>query len=83
MENKMTYQVDDQFFSDLYKDCYGFRPRGIVPTEEHIEYLLDYLERELKEERIRKDSEIKFYMNYGASDVDTAKRWIKQAYEGK
>ena len=50
----MTYQVDDQFFSDLYKDCYGFRPRGIVPTEEHIEYLLDYLERELKEERIRR-----------------------------
>ena len=43
--------MDLDFFSDLYKDVHGIRPRGIVPTPEMMDYLQRELEYQLAEEQ--------------------------------
>ncbi len=56
-----TYSYDDQTYSDLHKDAYGFRPRGeafarwnaMTPAEKQVEWdrLIDVMEYEEREER--------------------------------
>ena len=67
------------FFSDLYKDVHGIRPRGIVPTPEMLGYLQRELEYQLAEERAVEDASINACMDHGAPDIDTAMRWLEQA----
>jgi len=71
--------MDLDFFSDLYKEVHGIRPRGIVPTPFLVEYLQRELEYQLKQERADEDKSINACMDHGASDIDTAMRWLEQA----
>ena len=71
--------MDLDFFSDLYKDVHGIRPRGIVPTPEMLDYLQRELEYQLAEERAVEDASINACMDHGAPDIDTAMRWLEQA----
>jgi len=71
--------MDYDFFSDLYKDVYGFRPRGIVPTTELLDSLQRELNNQLAEERAIEDKSINACMDHGAPDIDTAMRWLEQA----
>jgi hypothetical protein len=71
--------MDLDFFSDLYKDVHGIRPRGIQPTAEHVEYLQRELEYQLAEERAIEDASINACMAHGAPDIDTAMRWLEDA----
>jgi len=71
--------MDLDFFSDLYKDVHGIRPRGIVPTPEMVAYLQRELEYQLAEERAIEDASINACMDHGAPDIDTAMRWLEQA----
>ena len=71
--------MDLDFFSDLYKDVHGIRPRGIVPTPEMVDYLQRELEYQLAQERAVEDASINACMDHGAPDIDTAMRWLEQA----
>ena len=71
--------MDLDFFSDLYKDVHGIRPRGIVPTPEMVDYLQHELEYQLAEERAIEDASINACMDHGAPDIDTAMRWLEDA----
>ena len=71
--------MDLDFFSDLYKDVHGIRPRGIVPTPEMVDYLQRELEYQLAEERAIEDASINACMEHGAPDIDTAMRWLEAA----
>ena len=71
--------MDLDFFSDLYKDVHGIRPRGIQPTAEHVAYLQRELEYQLAEERAIEDASINACMDHGAPDIDTAMRWLEDA----
>ena len=71
--------MDLDFFSDLYKDVHGIRPRGIVPTPEMVDYLQRELEYQLAEERATEDASINACMAHGAPDIDTAMRWLEDA----
>ena len=71
--------MDLDFFSDLYKDVHGIRPRGIQPTAEHVDYLQRQLEYQLAEERAIEDASINACMDHGAPDIDTAMRWLEDA----
>lgn len=80
---------------DLYKDVHGIRPRWIdydAMSEEELEALLNHLQMELEESIIREkaleDEAIKVFekrvletIAMGASDRDTAIRWIADAEE--
>tara|TARA_R110000751_G_scaffold65475_1_gene133924 strand:- start:522 stop:758 length:237 start_codon:yes stop_codon:yes gene_type:complete len=71
--------MDYDFFSDLYKDVYGFRPRGIVPTPELLDSLQRELSNQLAEERAIEDKSINACMDHGSPDIDTAMRWLEEA----
>ena len=71
--------MDFDFFSDLYKDVHGFRPRGIEPTSEMVDFLQRELDNQLDEERAIEDASINACMAHGAPDIDTAMRWLEQA----
>jgi len=71
--------MDYDFFSDLYKDVYGFRPRGIVPTAELLDSLQRELNNQLAEDRAIEDKSINSCMDHGAPDIDTAMRWLEEA----
>ena len=70
---------DYSYFSDLYKDVYGFRPRNIQPTAELMDYLQSELDRQIKEDREEMQREIDICMSVGAKDEEQALHWIDQA----
>tara|TARA_R110002012_G_scaffold263197_1_gene445893 strand:+ start:578 stop:814 length:237 start_codon:yes stop_codon:yes gene_type:complete len=71
--------MDLDFFSDLYKDVHGFRPRGIKPTPEMVNSLQRELKNQLAQERADEDASINSCMAHGAPDINTAMRWLEQA----
>lgn len=82
-------------YSDLYKDVYGFRPRGVnfnAMSVEEIQEELDYLSDRLdtiiadeKAEAARRVEEFKALVaktiEHGAKDEETALRWLTQGDE--
>lgn len=88
MNDKISQLMNDHCFSDLYKDAYGFRPRGVTfDTEEEllaeIEYLQGMVERQIEEKREEeKRASIEFeelisnLVQSGAGDKKTAIRWL-------
>ena len=71
--------MDFDFFSDLYKDVHGIRPRGIQLTAEHVEYLQRELESQLAEEQAAQQKAVDVCMSVGAGSPDVALRWLEQA----
>ena len=71
--------MDLDFFSDLYKDVHGIRPRGIVPTPEMMDYLQRELEYQLAEEQAVQQNAVDVCMSVGAPSTDVALRWLEQA----
>jgi len=71
--------MDLDFFSDLYKDVHGIRPRGIQPTAEHVAYLQRELEYQLAEEQAVQQKAVDMCLSVGASSTDVALRWLEQA----
>ena len=71
--------MDLDFFSELYKDVHGIRPRGIQPTAEHVEYLQRELEYQLAEEQAVQQKAVDMCLSVGASSTDVALRWLEQA----
>lgn len=78
-------------YSDLYKDVYGFRPRGCVFWDNYealgaeIEYLYGQLERVIAEEKEREEQCVKAFeqrvldtIALGAGTRETAIRWIAE-----
>lgn len=90
-----TYTFDDNTYSDLHKEAYGFRPRqsgwyDAAPEEKQREwdYLIEVaqrraLEEEMEEQRaaLEFESRIQELIAYGAGDRATAIRWLDDAYE--
>lgn len=88
-----TFTYDEDTFSDLYKDVYGFRPRGhrfydATPEEkqEIWDDLCDSLDREIINDRrryweagVRFEKRVEETIKAGAGDRETAIRWIKDA----
>ena len=70
---------DYSYFSDLYKDVHGVRPRNIQPTAELMDYLQSELDRQIKEDREEMQKEIDIFMSVGAVDKEQALHWIDQA----
>lgn len=78
------------FYSDMFKDAYGFRPRGMTPdTVEEIRAELDDLQDEvdriLEEERQERkeavasfEARVQEVIGIGAGDRETALRWIAE-----
>ena len=71
--------------SDLYKDVYGFRPRGYnfdafsnAELTEFVNDLLEESEREAEAEAAAVEKAIEDVMSLGA-DRETALRWLDQA----
>ena len=71
--------------SDLYKDVYGFRPRGYnfdafsnAELTEFVNDLLEESEREAQMEAAAVEKAIEDVMSLGA-DRETALRWLDQA----
>ena len=75
----MEFKMDLDFFSDLYKDVHGIRPRGIQPTAEHVAYLQRELEYQLAEEQAVQQKAVDMCLSVGASSTDVALRWLEQA----
>lgn len=83
------------FFSDMYKDAYGFRPRNYNTaswTEEELMEELDELEKviaenEAEEKAWEKKNLLKFEtavantINMGAGNRKTALTWMMDAWE--
>jgi len=70
---------DYSYFSDLYKDVYGFRPRNIQPNAEWMDHLQSELDRQIKEDREERQREIDICMSVGAENKEQALHWIDQA----
>jgi hypothetical protein len=82
-------------FWDMYKDAYGFRPRGISThlwDEDKFNREFDFLQGEItKNEQERKQREFKAEVDFemrvqillgmGADDREMALRWIHEAEE--
>ena len=82
-------------YSDMYKDAYGFRPRGIDTSlwtleqfEAEFEYLARALELQLKEKAEAQsvavaafEARVAEVIKLGASDRETALRWIMDGSE--
>jgi len=76
-------------FSDMYKDAYGFRPRGgdLVYYRDMSEAdqqqwkadLQEQINADLQSEREAHDEAVIACMKAGAADVTTAERWLRQA----
>ena len=71
--------MEYEFFSDLYKDVYGVRPRNIQPTAELVDYLQRELECQIAQEREEQQKAVDICMSVGASSPDVALRWLEQA----
>ena len=88
----MTYTYDENVFSDLHKDAYGFRPRGhefYDATPERKQEIWDYFctiveeniaaEREHEARALRDfEQEVENMIDLGAGDRTTALRWMTQ-----
>lgn len=88
----MTYTYDEDIFSDLHKDAYGFRPRDhefYDATPDRKQEIWDYFcgiveeniaaERENQERAVRDfEQEVQNTIGLGASDRATALRWMTQ-----
>ena len=84
------YTFDDNIFSDLHKDAYGFRPRyhkyyesSNDEKQEIWNDLVDYVDQQeadarqcAKEAIIRWEDRIEDVIKIGAGDRKTALRWI-------
>jgi phage baseplate assembly protein W len=81
-------------YSDMFKDVYGFRPRGqdfgwtLEQYEEEFEYLDRALELRLKEEAEEQNVAVAAFearvdevIKLGAGDRETALRWIMDGSE--
>ena len=81
-------------YSDMFKDVYGFRPRGrdfgwtLEQYEEEFEYLERALELRLKEEAEEQsvaiaafEARVSELVEVGARDRETALRWIMDGSE--
>ena len=82
---------------DAYKNAHGFRPRHMnlqAMTEQELEAELSYLsdvidrnerEREAEEAEaiVRFEARVKSLIETGASDRETAIRWIRQAEDAE
>ena len=91
----MAYTFDEQIFSDLYKDCYGFRCRNHEfydasddRKQEIWDYLLEELDSEMKAEEQRKNLAIEAFeevvaktMRENTVDRETAVRWLMAAHD--
>lgn len=89
----MPYTYDEEIFSDLFKDAYGFRPRGhefYTATPEEKQKIWDNLLVTLKEEVEREKQEqalavesykklIKETIAMGATNVEQAIDWLMQS----
>ena len=86
------FTFDDNLYSDLYKDVYGFRPRGCADAwnkmsdeEKQVEWdhLCKQLEYVMAEEKLREQEAIKSFegrivacISVGAKDRKEAIGWI-------
>jgi len=87
------YTFDENTYSDLYKEVYGFRPRGdVFYTSDNDgkqaiwEDLIQELEEKTAEDKIAEDANIKNFENWcarlielGATNRSMAIRWIVQS----
>lgn len=93
-----AYSFDENIVSDLHKDAYGFRPRGMFWSEwnnasddekqEIWDDLCKALERAIQEEKeqeefavIQFNDRVAKVIASGASDRETAIRWIIQSMD--
>lgn len=95
MVNDMTYTYDEDIFSDLHKDAYGFRPRDhefYDATPDRKQEIWDYFcnvveesivaEREREAQAVRDfEQEVQNAIELGAGNRETALRWLTQSEE--
>jgi len=88
------YTYDENIFSDMHKDAYGFRPRGhefYDATPERKQEIWDMvaddvqfeIEREAREKVVALESFnalLEKFMTYGAADRTTALRWMTETH---
>ena len=94
MANLNTFSISNQnqfdealmWVSDLYKDTYGFRPRGynfsgwsFTELTDFINDLSDEQDRVEANEKAFEQKALKDVMSVGAPDEKTALRWLDQA----
>ena len=94
-EHTMAFSYCDDTYSDLYKDVYGFRPRGAYESWLHMsdeekqaewEYLCGRLDEVIKEQKeyeaaavVEFEKLVTKTIEAGAGDRLTALRWIMDA----
>ena len=88
----MTYTYDEDIFSDLHKDAYGFRPRGhefydTAPArkQEIWDYTCEVVEDNIAAEKEHEarairdfEQEIQNMIELGADGRETALHWMTQ-----
>jgi len=88
------FTYDENIFSDMHKDAYGFRPRGhefYDATPERKQEIWDMvaddvqfeIECEAREKVValeRFNALLEKFMTYGAADRTTALRWMTETY---
>ena len=94
MANSNTFSIINQsqfddalmWVSDLYKDVYGFRPRGYNFHNWSFQELTDFVNdlseentRQIEDEKAFEQKALKDVMSVGAPDKETAARWLDQA----
>jgi len=94
MANSNTFSISNQsqfdeclmWVSDLYKDVYGFRPRGYNFHNWSFQELTDFVNdlseentRQIEDEKAFEQKALKDVMSVGAPDKETAARWLDQA----
>jgi len=94
MANSNTFSISNQnqfdealmWVSDMYKDVYGFRPRGynfstwsFTELTDFINDLSDEQDRVEADEKAFKQKALKDVMSMGAPNKETALRWLDQA----
>jgi len=86
MQNRKDELI--QTLWDLFKDVHGVRPRGmdydrwsVTDLEWEVAMLQQSLEDDLRWEREQEDRAINACMEFGASDIATAMRWLEEAYD--
>ena len=94
MANSNTFSIINQsqfddalmWVSDLYKDVYGFRPRGFNFHNWSFQELTDFINdlseentRQIEDEKAFEQKALKDVMSVGAPDKETAARWLDQA----
>ena len=94
MANLNTFSISNQnqfdealmWVSDMYKDVYGFRPRGynfstwsFTELTDFINDLSDEQDRVEANEKAFEQKALKDVMSMGAPNKETALRWLDQA----